>query len=156
MSTEIKAGGFTTRKSCPRREQITGVSKKVTATAKVGELRGKHGICEPPYYGSKSKYGSLHVNQPRWPRHFEEENWQPKQIVAAQALDIQTLKWGAGKNALTSAASRETVGVTKQVYRQSLRRFRHLLEMIRSSCSYQPRRLGGRTLRQRPSEVAAG
>ena len=79
-------------------EQIIAVLKEGEAGTKVAELCRKHGISDATYYNWKAKYAGLTVSELRRLKTLEAENRQLKQIVAEQALDIQTLKELLSKN----------------------------------------------------------
>jgi putative transposase len=80
------------KKSRFTEEQVIAVLKEGEAGIAAKELCRKHGICEQTYYRWKSKYGGLEVSEARRLRQLEDENRRLKQMVAEQALDIQTLK----------------------------------------------------------------
>lgn len=73
-------------------EQIIGILKEGEAGSKTAELCRKHGIREQTCYQWKAKYGGLEVSEARRLWQLEEENRRLKQMMAEQALDIQTLK----------------------------------------------------------------
>lgn len=64
----------------------------------VQELCRKHGISDATFYKWRAKYAGLEVSDVKKLRQLEDENRRLKQMVAAQALDIQALKAVTTKN----------------------------------------------------------
>jgi len=58
----------------------------------VDDLCRKHGISRATFQRWKAKYGGMDVSEARRLRQLEDENRRLKQIVATQALDIDSLK----------------------------------------------------------------
>jgi len=79
-------------------EQVIGVLQEAEAGTKVAELCRKYGISDATYYNWKAKYAGLTVSELRRLKSLEGKNQRLKQIVAEQALDIQTLKELLSKN----------------------------------------------------------
>jgi putative transposase len=73
-------------------EQIIGVLKEVDAGARVADVCRQHGISDATYYNWKATYHGMEVSELRRLKQLEQENRKLKQIVADQALDIQSLK----------------------------------------------------------------
>ncbi len=78
--------------------QIVEILKEGRSGISVSELCRKHGISDASYYTWRTKYAGLEVSDLRRLKTLEEENRRLKQMVADQALDIQTLKAVASKN----------------------------------------------------------
>jgi len=72
--------------------QIIGILKEQEGGKKVAEICRAHGISQPTYYGWKSKYSGLEVNQVKRMKELEAELSQYKKIVAEQTLHITVLK----------------------------------------------------------------
>jgi putative transposase len=72
--------------------QIIGILKEQEAGKKVAEICRSHGISQPTFYGWKSKYSGLEVNQVKRMKELEAELSQYKKIVAEQTLHITVLK----------------------------------------------------------------
>jgi putative transposase len=72
--------------------QIIGILKEQEAGKKVAEICRAHGISQPTYYGWRSKYSGLEVNQVKRMKELESELGQYKKIVAEQTLQITVLK----------------------------------------------------------------
>ena len=58
----------------------------------VAEICREHGISQPTFYGWKSKFGGMDVNQLKRIKELEAELAQYKKIVAEQTLSITVLK----------------------------------------------------------------
>jgi len=72
--------------------QIIGILKEQEAGRKVAEICRTHGISQPTFYGWKTKYSGLEVNQVKRMKELEAELSQYKKIVAEQTLHITVLK----------------------------------------------------------------
>jgi len=72
--------------------QIIGILKEQEAGKKVAEICRAHGISQPTFYGWKTKYSGLEVNQVKRMKELEAELSQYKKIVAEQTLHITVLK----------------------------------------------------------------
>jgi putative transposase len=72
--------------------QIIGILKEQEAGKKVAEICRAHGVSQPTFYGWKSKYSGLEVNQVKRMKELEAELSQYKKIVAEQTLHITVLK----------------------------------------------------------------
>ena len=79
-------------------EQIIAVLKDAQAGIGVQELCRKHGISDATFYKWRAKYSGLEVSDVQRLRQLEDENRRLKQMVADQALDIQSLKAINAKN----------------------------------------------------------
>lgn len=80
------------KKSRFTESQIIGILKDQEAGKKVNDICREHGISQPTFYGWKSKYGGLEVNQLKRMKELEAELAQYKKIVAEQTLHITVLK----------------------------------------------------------------
>ena len=78
-------------------EQIIAVLKEAEAGAKVSDLCRKYGMSDATYYNWKAKYHGMEVNELKRLKQLEDENRKLKQLVADQALDIQSLKYVISK-----------------------------------------------------------
>ena len=74
-------------------EQIIGVLKEAEGGTKVIDVCRKYGISDATYYNWKAKYHGMEVNELKRLKQLEDENRKLKQLVADQALDIQSLKY---------------------------------------------------------------
>ena len=72
--------------------QIIGILKEQEAGKKVAEICRTHGVSQPTFYGWKSEYSGLEVNQVKRMKELEGELSQYKKIVAEQTLHITVLK----------------------------------------------------------------
>jgi putative transposase len=72
--------------------QIIGILKEQEGGRKVTDICREHGISQPTFYGWKSKYSGMDVNQLKRVKELEAELAQYKKIVAEQTLDIRVLK----------------------------------------------------------------
>lgn len=80
------------KKSRFTESQIIGILKDQEAGKKINDICREHGISQPTFYGWKSKYGGLEVNQLKRMKELEAELAQYKKIVAEQTLHITVLK----------------------------------------------------------------
>ncbi len=78
-------------------EQIIGVLKEADGGAKIVDLCRKYGISDATYYNRKAKYHGMEINELKRLKQVEDENLKLKQLVADQALDIQSLKYVIAK-----------------------------------------------------------
>jgi putative transposase len=78
-------------------EQIIGVLKEADGGIKVIDLCRKYGISDATFYNWKAKYHGMEVNELKRLKQLEDENRKLKQLVADQALDIQSLKYVISK-----------------------------------------------------------
>jgi putative transposase len=79
-------------------EQIIGILKQVEAGRTVVEVCREHGVGESTYYGWKSKYGGLEVNEARRLKSLEDENTRLKRLLADSMLANAALKDALSKN----------------------------------------------------------
>jgi len=80
------------KKSRFTEEQIIGILKQQEAGVKAADLCREHGISAATFYGWKSKYGGLDVNEAQRLRQLEDENHRLKQLVGDLSLDREALK----------------------------------------------------------------
>ncbi len=78
-------------------EQIIGVLKEAEGGNKVIDVCRKYGISDATYYNWKAKYHGMEINELKRLKQLEDENRKLKQLVADQALDIQSLKYVISK-----------------------------------------------------------
>lgn len=72
--------------------QIVGILKEQEQGKKVGDICREHGISQPTFYHSKSKYSGMEISQFKRVKELESELEQYKKIVAEQTLHITVLK----------------------------------------------------------------
>jgi putative transposase len=72
--------------------QIIGILKEQEAGKSVADICRNHGISQGSFYGWKTKYSGLEVNQVKRMKELEAELSQYKKIVAEQTLHITVLK----------------------------------------------------------------
>ncbi len=78
-------------------EQIIGVLKEADGGTKIIDICRKYGISDATYYNWKAKYHGMEINELKRLKQVEDENRKLKQLVADQALDIQSLKYVISK-----------------------------------------------------------
>ena len=72
--------------------QIIGILKDQQSGKKVSDICREHGISQATFYGWKSKFSGMEVNQLKRFKEMEQELAQYKKIVAEQTLAITVLK----------------------------------------------------------------
>ena len=80
------------KKSRYTEEQIIGILKQHEGGVKTADLCREHGISAATFYGWKSKYGGMEVDEARRLRGLEEENGRLKRVVADLTVQVQILK----------------------------------------------------------------
>ena len=73
-------------------EKIVRILQEQEAGRKTDDLCREYGISPATFYRWKSKYGGMDLAEIKRLKSIEEENRRLKQLVAEQALDIQSLK----------------------------------------------------------------
>ena len=68
--------------------QIIGFLKEAQASVPVKDLCRKHGFSDAAFYGWRSKFGGLQVNEPKQLPELEAENAKLKKLLAESQLDI--------------------------------------------------------------------
>jgi putative transposase len=86
------------KKSRLTEEQIIEILKQQEAEAKTADLCREHGISAATFYGCKSKFGGLDVNDAQRLRQMEDQNRRLKLLVADLSLDCEALKAVIRKN----------------------------------------------------------
>jgi putative transposase len=77
-------------------QQIIGFLKEAEAGMPVKELCRKHGFSDAAFYGWRTKFGGLQVNDAKRLRELEAENARLKKLLAESQLDIEALKVAFG------------------------------------------------------------
>ena len=72
--------------------QIVSILKEADTGVKVADLCRKHGISQPTYYNSKSKYGGLSVSELKRIKELEAEHSKLKRMYADLAMENDALK----------------------------------------------------------------
>ena len=86
------------KKSRYTEEQIIGILKQHEAGVKTADVCREHGISAATFYGWKSKYGGMEVNEAQRLKSLEDENRRLKHLVADLSLDKEVLKAIVRKN----------------------------------------------------------
>jgi transposase-like protein len=73
---------------CKLREAEVELAKGQTT----GPVCKKLGIADQTYYRWRKEYGGLRVDQAKYLKQLEQENFRLKRIVADQAVDLSILK----------------------------------------------------------------
>lgn len=77
-------------------QQIIGFLKEAEAGIAVKDLCRKHGFSDAAFYGWRSKYGGLQVNEVKRLKELEAENAKLKKLLAEAHLDVEALKVAFG------------------------------------------------------------
>ena len=77
-------------------QQIIGFLKEAEAGIAVKDLCRKHGFSDAAFYGWRSKYGGLQVNEMKRLKELEAENAKLKKLLAEAHLDVEALKVAFG------------------------------------------------------------
>ena len=77
-------------------QQIIGFLKEAEAGMPVKELCRKYGFSDAAFYGWRTKFGGLQVNEAKRLRELEAENARLKKLLAESQLDIEALKVAFG------------------------------------------------------------
>jgi putative transposase len=73
-------------------EEIVKILREAEASGKNSEVIRKYGISPWTFYAWKRKYHGMEVTKIRKLRQLESENGKLKQLVAEQALALQTMQ----------------------------------------------------------------
>ena len=92
------------KKSRYTEEQIIAILKQHEAGVKTADLCREHGISSATFYGWKSKFGGMDVNEAQRLRQLEDENRRLKHLVADLSLDREALKAVIRKNGWSLSA----------------------------------------------------
>ena len=92
------------KKSRYTEEQIIAILKQHEAGLKTADLCREHGISAATFYGWKSKFGGMDVNEAQRLRQLEDENRRLKHLVADLSLDREALKAVIRKNGWSLSA----------------------------------------------------
>ena len=85
------------RKATFSQEKIIRILQEHEAGHKTADLCREYGISEATFYRWRSKYAGMTVSEAKRLKEIEDENRRLKQLVADQALDIQSLKGALAK-----------------------------------------------------------
>ena len=77
-------------------QQIVGFLKEAAAGVAVKELCRKHGFSDAAFYGWRSKFGGMQVNELRRLKELEAENTRLKKLLAEAHLNVEALKVAFG------------------------------------------------------------
>ena len=77
-------------------QQIIGFLREAEAGIAVKDLCRKHGFSDAAFYGWRSKYGGLQVNEMKRLKELEAENAKLKKLLAEAHLDVEALKVAFG------------------------------------------------------------
>jgi putative transposase len=77
-------------------QQIIGFLKEAEAGVPVKELCRKYGFSDAAFYGWRSKFGGLQLNEVRRLKELEAENAKLKKLLAEAHLDVEALKVAFG------------------------------------------------------------
>jgi putative transposase len=78
-------------------QQIIGFLKEAEAGMPVKDLCRKHGFSDAAFYGWRTKFRGLHVNEAKRLRELEAENARLKKLLAEAHLDVEALKVAFGE-----------------------------------------------------------
>jgi putative transposase len=78
-------------------EQIIGFLQEADAGMSVKELGRKYGFSDAAFYGWRSKFRGLKVEEAKRLRSLEHENTRLKRLLADSMLDIEALKAALGR-----------------------------------------------------------
>jgi putative transposase len=106
--------------------------KEAEAGMPVKELCRKHGFSDAAFYGWRSKFGGLQVNEAKRLRELEAESAKLKKLLAEARLDVEALKVAFGK-ALGPQAKRQAVARMRAGVKISERHACGLMQIARST-----------------------
>jgi putative transposase len=78
-------------------EQIIGFLKEADAGMQVKELCRKHGFSDAAFYGWRTKFRGMQVEEAKRLKSLEHENVRLKRLLADSMLDIEALKIALGR-----------------------------------------------------------
>ena len=78
-------------------EQIIGFLQEADAGLSVKELGRKYGFSDASFYGWRTKFRGLKVEEAKRLRSLEHENARLKRLLADSMLDIEALKAALGR-----------------------------------------------------------
>jgi len=78
-------------------EQIIGFLNEADAGVAVKELCRKHGFSDAAFYGWRTKFRGMKVEEAKRLRALEHENTRLKRLLADSMLDIEALKAALGR-----------------------------------------------------------
>ena len=78
-------------------EQIIGFLQEADAGMSVKELGRKHGFSDASFYGWRTKFRGMKVEEARRLKVLEHENTRLKRLLADSMLDIEALKAALGR-----------------------------------------------------------
>ncbi len=78
-------------------EQIIGFLKQAAAGTPIKELCRKHGFSDAAFYGWRTRFRGLKVEEAKRLRSLEHENTRLKRLLADSMLDIEALKAALGR-----------------------------------------------------------
>jgi putative transposase len=78
-------------------EQIIGFLQEADAGVSIKELGRKHGFSDASFYGWRTKFRGLKVEEAKRLRSLEHENARLKRLLADSMLDVEALKAALGR-----------------------------------------------------------
>jgi len=78
-------------------EQIIGFLNQADAGVAVKELCRKHGFSDAAFYGWRTKFRGLKVEEAKRLRSLEHENTRLERLLADSMLDIEALRAALGR-----------------------------------------------------------
>jgi putative transposase len=79
-------------------EQIIGFLNEADAGVPVKDLCRKHGFSDAAFYGWRTKFRGMKVEEAKRLKVLEQENSKLKRLLADSMLDIEALKVALGRN----------------------------------------------------------
>jgi len=143
------------KKSAFTKEQITYALKQAETGTPVAEVIRPMGIAEQTFYRWKRKYDGMVPSDLKKLRQLEEENKQPKRMVADLSLDKHMLQEVLLKKSLAPACRRELVRELQAEYRIGIKRACALMGLGRATCYLKPHRDERVLLRTKIRDYAA-
>lgn len=78
-------------------EQIIGFLNEAQAGVPVKDLCRKHGFSDAAFYGWRTKFRGMKVEEAKRLKSLEQENTKLKRLLADSMLDIEALKVALGR-----------------------------------------------------------